>query len=234
MLQHISLVIQPGEKVAFVGPTGTGKSTLISLLLRFYEPQSGSILVDGRDISQYSRRSLRRQIALVQQDVFLFSDSVWHNLVYGTFECSEEEVCRAAEAARALDFIRQLPEQFATEIGERGIKLSGGQRQRLALARAFLKNGAIVVLDEATSALDNITEAQIQGELQRLSRGKTTLMIAHRLSTVAQADTIVVLDQGRIVEKGSPAELLTRKGAYYRLWQKETGKLEEKERRRQK
>lgn len=234
VLQHISLVIQPGEKVAFVGPTGTGKSTLISLLLRFYEPQSGSILVDGRDISQYSRRSLRRQIALVQQDVFLFFDSVWHNLVYGTFECSEEEVCRAAEAARALDFIRQLPEQFATEIGERGIKLSGGQRQRLALARAFLKNGAIVVLDEATSALDNITEAQIQGELQRLSRGKTTLMIAHRLSTVAQADTIVVLDRGRIVEKGSPAELLARKGAYYRLWQKETGKLEEKERRRQK
>ena len=170
----------------------------------------------------------------MQQDVFLFSDSVWHNLVYGTFECSEEEVCRAAEAARALTSSGSCRNNLLYRNWRTGHQAFRGQRQRLALARAFLKNGAIVVLDEATSALDNITEAQIQGELQRLSRGKTTLMIAHRLSTVAQADTIVVLDQGRIVEKGSPAELLARKGAYYRLWQKETGKLEEKERRRQK
>ncbi|WP_270421072.1 ABC transporter ATP-binding protein [Acidaminococcus massiliensis] len=223
ILRHISFILEPGTKAAFVGATGAGKTTLVSLLLRFYEPTEGCILVDGLDIRQYSRESLRKQIGLVSQDVFLFSDSIRHNIAYGDFSKPAEAIGEAAEAARALDFIQDLPAAFATEIGERGVRLSGGQRQRLALARAFLKDAPIVVLDEATSALDNITERQIQGELEKLARGRTTLMVAHRLSTVSQADTILVLDQGRIVEKGPPAELLQRQGLYYALWKKEAG-----------
>jgi len=223
LLRHISFVLEPGTKAAFVGATGAGKTTLVSLLLRFYDPTAGSILVDGLDIRNYNRESLRKQIGLVSQDVFLFSDSVGHNIAYGDFSKSAGAIGKAAEAARALEFIRDLPDEFATEIGERGIRLSGGQRQRLALARAFLKDAPIVVLDEATSALDNITERQIQGELENLARGRTTLMVAHRLSTVSRADTIMVLDRGRIVEKGPPAELLQRQGLYYALWKKEAG-----------
>lgn len=223
LLRHISFVLEPGTKAAFVGATGAGKTTLVSLLLRFYDPTEGSILVDGLDIRNYNRESLRKQIGLVSQDVFLFSDSVGHNIAYGDFSKSAGAIGKAAEAARALEFIRDLPDEFATEIGERGVRLSGGQRQRLALARAFLKDAPIVVLDEATSALDNITERQIQGELENLARGRTTLMVAHRLSTVSRADTIMVLDRGRIVEKGPPAELLQRQGLYYALWKKEAG-----------
>lgn len=230
VIDDFSLTIRPGEKVAFVGPTGTGKTTLVNLLLGFYKPTRGQIFIDGHDLAAVSPASVRSQTALVSQDVFLFSDSIGHNIAYGNFDSTREELKRAARAAKAWDFIQELPEQFATEIGERGVKLSGGQRQRVALARAFLKDAPIVILDEATSALDNITEAQVQREMDKLARGRTTLMIAHRLSTVQKADTLVVLEKGRIVEQGSPAALLAQKGAYYRLWQKEAGTIAEKER----
>ncbi len=228
VIRDFSLTIRPGEKVAFVGATGTGKTTLVNLLLRFYKPTRGQIFIDGHDLATVNPASVRRQIGLVQQDVFLFSDSIEENISFGDFQSSQQEVEQAAQAARAWEFIQALPEKLATEIGERGVKLSGGQRQRLALARAFLKDAPIVVLDEATSSLDNITEAQVQQELEKLAKGRTTLMVAHRLSTVQKADTLVVLEQGRIVEKGSPAELLAKKGVYYRLWEKEAGIVEER------
>lgn len=230
VIEDFSLVVQPGEKVAFVGPTGTGKTTLVNLLLGFYKPDSGRILIDDHDLATVSPSSIRSQTALVSQDVFLFSDSIGHNIAYGNFESTPDELERAARAAKAWEFIQELPGQFATEIGERGVKLSGGQRQRVALARAFLKDAPIVILDEATSALDNITEAQVQREMDKLAQGRTTLMIAHRLSTVQKADTLVVLEKGHIVEQGSPATLLAQKGAYYRLWQKEAGTIVESER----
>ena len=230
ILQHVDFTLEPGQKAAFVGATGAGKTTLSSLLLRFYDPTEGSILLDGHNLSRYNRNSVRRQIGLVQQNVFLFSDSIRHNIAYGDFTRSDREIREAAEAACALDFIQDMPEAFATEIGERGVKLSGGQRQRLALARAFLKDAPVVVLDEATSALDNATEAVVQKQLDQLAHGRTTIVIAHRLSTVRQVDVIYVLEKGRIIEQGSPRELLAKRGAFYRLWQKETGAMPPTER----
>lgn len=207
--------------MAFVGATGAGKTTIASLLLRFYEPQSGRILLDGCDIREFTQESLRRQIGLVQQDVFLFGDSVRYNIAYAKPDATADEVQAAAKAAAADEFIRKLPAGYDTEVGERGVKLSGGQKQRLAIARVFLKNPPVVVLDEATSALDNITEQQIQKELDELAVGRTTLIIAHRLSTIRHADKIVVLDEGAVAECGSHEELLARKGRYYDLYQKE-------------
>ncbi len=221
VLQHINLEIAAGEKVALVGATGAGKTTLVNLLLRFYDPTAGKILIDGHDVTKFSRTSVRKQMGLVQQDVFLFSESIAQNIAYGNLTGNQQEIWEAAQSARALEFIQEMPETFATEIGERGVKLSGGQRQRLALARTFLKNAPIVVLDEATSALDNITEARVQKELDTLTKGKTTILVAHRLSTVRHVDTLVVLDKGRILEQGSPEALLRKKGAYYQLWQQE-------------
>ena len=221
VIRGLSLNVAAGETVAFVGATGAGKTTIASLLLRFYEPQSGRILLDGCDISEFTQESLRRQIGLVQQDVFLFGDSVRYNIAYAKPDATADEVQAAAKAAAADEFIQKLPAGYDTEVGERGVKLSGGQKQRLAIARVFLKNPPVVVLDEATSALDNITEQQIQRELDELAVGRTTLIIAHRLSTIRHADKIVVLDEGTVVECGTHEELLARKGHYFALYSKQ-------------
>lgn len=221
VIRNLSLHVVAGETVAFVGATGAGKTTIASLLLRFYEPQSGRILLDGCDIRELTQESLRRQIGLVQQDVFLFGDSVRYNIAYAKPDATADEVQAAAKAAAADEFIQKLPAGYDTEVGERGVKLSGGQKQRLAIARVFLKNPPIVVLDEATSALDNITEQQIQRELDELAVGRTTLIIAHRLSTIRHADKIVVLDEGKVVECGTHEELLARKGHYFALYSKQ-------------
>ena len=221
VIRGLSLNVAAGETVAFVGATGAGKTTIASLLLRFYEPQSGRILLDGCDIRKLTQESLRRQIGLVQQDVFLFGDSVRYNIAYAKPDATADEVQAAAKAAAADEFIQKLPAGYDTEVGERGVKLSGGQKQRLAIARVFLKNPPIVVLDEATSALDNITEQQIQRELDELAVGRTTLIIAHRLSTIRHADKIVVLDEGTVVECGTHEELLARKGHYFALYSKQ-------------
>ena len=218
VIRGLSLNVAAGETVAFVGATGAGKTTIASLLLRFYEPQSGRILLDGCDIRELTQESLRRQIGLVQQDVFLFGDSVRYNIAYAKPDATADEVQAAAKAAAADEFIQKLPAGYDTEVGERGVKLSGGQKQRLAIARVFLKNPPIVVLDEATSALDNITEQQIQRELDELAVGRTTLIIAHRLSTIRHADKIVVLDEGTVVECGTHEELLARSGHYFALY----------------
>lgn len=221
VIRGLSLNVAAGETVAFVGATGAGKTTIASLLLRFYEPQSGRILLDGCDIRELTQESLRRQIGLVQQDVFLFGDSVRYNIAYAKPEATADEVQAAAKAAAADEFIQKLPAGYDTEVGERGVKLSGGQKQRLAIARVFLKNPPIVVLDEATSALDNITEQQIQRELDELAVGRTTLIIAHRLSTIRHADKIVVLDEGVVAECGTHEELLARRGHYFALYSKQ-------------
>ena len=221
VIRGLSLDVAAGETVAFVGATGAGKTTIASLLLRFYEPQSGRILLDGCDIRELTQESLRRQIGLVQQDVFLFGDSVRYNIAYAKPDATADEVQAAAKAAAADEFIQKLPAGYDTEVGERGVKLSGGQKQRLAIARVFLKNPPIVVLDEATSALDNITEQQIQRELDELAVGRTTLIIAHRLSTIRHADKIVVLDEGTVVECGTHEELLARRGHYFALYSKQ-------------
>ena len=214
-LEHVSLAIEPGETVALVGPSGSGKSSLIHLLPRFYRPDSGRITVDGHDIETLTLESLRRQVSLVSQNVVLFNDTVAANIAYGRGDTvTEAEVVRAAEAAHAMEFIRALPQGLATEIGENGAKLSGGQRQRIAIARAILKDAPILLLDEATSALDTESERAVQAALEELMRGRTTIVIAHRLSTVEKADRIVVLSQGRIVEAGSHRELIARAGMY--------------------
>lgn len=219
VLKHFSLDIAPGEKVAFVGATGAGKTTLASLLLRFYEPTQGRVLLDGVDIRKYSQSFLRNHVGLVQQDVFLFSDSVNFNIAYGRVQAAEAEIEKAAKLAAADDFIRALPEGYATKVGERGVKLSGGQKQRIAIARAFLKNPPVMVFDEATSALDTKTEKQIQKSLDKLAESRTTLIIAHRLSTIINADKIVVLHDGEIAEVGTHSELMTRGGIYKKLYE---------------
>lgn len=219
VLKNFSLEIAPGQKIAFVGVTGAGKTTLASLLLRFYEPNSGRILLDGIDIKNYTQNFLRNHIGLVQQDVYLFSDSVNFNIAYGRVNAGEQEIINAAKLAAADEFIRKLPEGYATQIGERGVKLSGGQKQRLAIARAFLKNPPVMVFDEATSALDTKTERIVQKSLETLAENRTTLIIAHRLSTIINADKIVVLDNGEIAEIGTHKELLARNGLYKHLYE---------------
>nr|CAD6410082.1 ABC transporter ATP-binding protein [Rhizobium sp. Q54] len=218
VLEGLDFEIAAGETVAFVGPSGAGKTTICSLLPRFYEVTEGSISIDGIDIRDLTLKSLRDNIGIVQQDVFLFAGTIRDNILYGRLDATEEEVRHAAQRARLDEMIAALPDGYDTIVGERGVKLSGGQKQRLAIARIFLKNPPILILDEATSALDTETEQAIQASLAELSEGRTTLVIAHRLSTVTKADRILVVDGGRIIEKGSHEALVSnRDGAFYRL-----------------
>ncbi len=222
-LENINLVIPAGKTVAFVGSTGSGKSTLVKLLLRFYSAQSGQILLDGQSITELNLQDLRRAIGYVAQDSFLTDGTIAENIAYGATDVNEQAIADAANAAEAMEFIQKLPLGFATRIGERGQKLSGGQRQRLALARAILKDPAILILDEATSAVDNETEAAIQRSLDIVSRNRTTIVIAHRLSTTRQADCIHLMEAGNIVESGTHDQLLALNGGYASLWRLQTG-----------
>ncbi|TFH88737.1 ABC transporter ATP-binding protein [Billgrantia azerbaijanica] len=221
----VSLHVPAGNTLALVGATGSGKSTLVKLLLRFYDPAAGHIRIDGQPIDAVSLNSLRQAIGLVSQDVYLFEGTVRDNIAYGRPEASETEVVEAARTAEAWEFILALPQGLDTPVGERGVRLSGGQRQRLSLARALLKDPPILVLDEATSAVDNETEAAIQRSLAKIGHGRTVIMIAHRLSTIVHADEIVVIEGGRVTERGTHAELLERGGRYAAQWQVQTGAL---------
>ena len=218
VLDGINLDIRPGEKVALVGPSGGGKTTLCNLIPRFYDTTSGSILIDGQDIHHVTLESLRTNIGVVQQDVYLFSGTVYENISYGRPRAKKEDVIQAAKMAGAHEFISQLKDGYDTYVGERGVKLSGGQKQRISIARVFLKNPAILVLDEATSALDNESEHLVNLSLEKLAEGRTTLTIAHRLSTIQGADRILVLSGNRIVEEGNHEELMERHGMYYELY----------------
>lgn len=218
VLSGIDLKVIPGETVAIVGPSGAGKTTLCSLIPRFYEIDNGSIKVDGRDIREITIKSLRKNIGIVQQDVFLFSGSIKENIAYGNLDASDLEILEASKAANAHDFIMDLPEGYDTYIGERGVKLSGGQKQRLSIARMFLKNPPILILDEATSSLDNQSEAVIQKSIERLSMDRTTFIIAHRLATIKNAKRIIVLTENGIEEQGTHKELIAKNGVYHALY----------------
>ena len=222
-IQNISMKIPAGKTIGIVGSTGSGKSTIVKLLLRFYEIQSGKITLDGIEINQINLQDLRRAIGLVSQDIFLFHGTVIENISYGTFDATLSEIIAAAKIAEADNFINKLPQGYDTIVGERGQKLSGGQRQRIALARAVLKNPPILILDEATSAVDNETEAAIQKSLEKITQNRTTIAIAHRLSTIRNADCIYVMEHGKIVEVGRHEELLKKSGTYSTLWRVQSG-----------
>lgn len=223
VLHDVSVHITPGEAVAVVGPSGGGKSTLCQLIPRFYEVSDGAIRVDGTDVRALTQASLHRAIGIVQQDVFLFADTVRENIRYGRPDATDEEIVEAAKRAEIYDDIMAMPQGFDTYVGERGTMLSGGQKQRVSIARIFLKNPPILILDEATSALDSVTEVKIQHAFDELSRGRTTLIIAHRLSTIRSADRILVIEDGRIAEQGTHEELLAKNGEYAALWHTQNG-----------
>ena len=218
VLRHLNLQIRPGENLALVGPSGGGKTTICNLIPRFYDVTGGSIRIDGQDIRGVTLKSLRKSVGIVQQDVYLFSGTVRENILFGNLHATDEEVMQAARLAGADSFIREMPNGYDTYIGERGVKLSGGQKQRISIARVFLKNPKILILDEATSALDNESEVLVGRSLSRLTEGRTTLTIAHRLTTIRHADRILVLGKEGIEEEGSHEDLLAEQGLYWRLW----------------
>jgi ATP-binding cassette subfamily B protein len=217
-LERVSFTAPAGKTTAIVGPSGAGKSTVLKLLYRFYDPSAGAVRIDGQSLKDVTQQSLRSALGLVPQDVVLFNDTIRYNIAYGKPEATQAELDEAASSAQLLDFIRSLPQGWDTRVGERGLKLSGGEKQRVGIARVVLKNPAILILDEATSSLDSGTEAEVQAALEAASRGRTTLVVAHRLSTIADADQILVLDAGRIVERGAHAALIAKDGLYASLW----------------
>jgi ATP-binding cassette subfamily B protein len=219
ILHALSLEVPAGHKIAVVGHSGAGKSTLSRLIYRFYDVQSGSVSIDGQDVREVTQDSLRSAVGIVPQDTVLFNDSIYYNIAYGRPDATREEVEQAARMAHIHDFVQQLPDGWDTVVGERGLKLSGGEKQRVAIARAILKKPRILIFDEATSSLDSKTEQAIQETLAEVATEHTTLVIAHRLSTVVDADRILVMDRGRIVEQGSHAELYAARGTYYEMWE---------------
>jgi ATP-binding cassette subfamily B protein len=221
IIKDISFNVPDGKKVAIVGPTGAGKSTISRLLFKFYDPKEGNIFINDTNINKISQSSLRKIIGVVPQDTVLFNDTIYYNIAYGNTDATKEEVISAAQNADIHDFVTTLPDGYETIVGERGLKLSGGEKQRVAIARTILKNPKIFFFDEATSALDTSTEKEIQKNLENVSKYKTTLIIAHRLSTAANADNIIVLDQGAIIEQGTHENLLLKKGKYFEMWEKQ-------------
>ena len=220
VLENLSFTIKEGKTVALVGSSGGGKTTICHLIPRFYELDGGKITIGGIDICQVKRETLRKSIGTVAQDVFLYGGTIKENIAYGNLDATDEEIENAAKLANIHEFVLSLPDGYNSEVGERGVKLSGGQKQRISIARAFLKNPPILILDEATSALDNVTEMQIQASLDKLSKGRTTLVVAHRLSTVKNADEIIVISEGKIKERGTHEQLLQAGGEYAQLYLK--------------
>jgi ATP-binding cassette subfamily B protein len=229
ILFDVDFTIAAGSTTAVVGHSGSGKSTLSRLLFRFYDINDGQISIDGQDLRDVTQASLRKSIGIVPQDTVLFNDTIEYNIRYGKPDASKEEVVAAAKAAYIHDFIETLPDGYATMVGERGLKLSGGEKQRVAIARTVLKNPAILIFDEATSALDSKAEQAIQAQLKEIARNRTTLVIAHRLSTIADAAQILVLEHGRIVERGTHAQLLAANGAYAQMWERQQARPDEVE-----
>jgi ATP-binding cassette subfamily B protein len=220
-INGIRFTVEPGRKIAFVGTSGAGKSTVLKLLFRFYEVQSGAVRIDGHDVRDLTQLSLRQALGLVPQDVVLFNDTLRANIAYARPDASDGDIRDAARRAQLLQFIESLPQGWQTRVGERGLKLSGGEKQRVGIARVILANPAILVLDEATSALDSATEEAVQQALDEASKGRTTLMVAHRLSTIHNADEIIVMQAGRIIERGSHDDLLAKQGEYADMWNRQ-------------